>query len=321
MHRVLVIDDNPDDLALAEVALSRAGFEVWLLDEPLRSVEIAAAHEAAAILLDRRMPDSSGIEVLRALRADPRTRSIPVLFLSADGDVAARVEGLQEGADDYLAKPFHPAELVLRVERLVSRGSMEVHSLEGKIEDVPLADVLQTLAVGRRNGVLIAAVGEIGRLVITQGEILSASLGRLTGREALVDLVTARKGRFRFVARATSSERAATSEPIDLQSALLEAAWLEDELRRIESNLPASDGLLWLKARPKLPVPARPLPIEDVGAFLERRPGSTLAEVVSGIALAPKRLTLAIAMLIDEGSIAVASAPAPVSFEAEEKQH
>src|SRR6185295_6306408 len=140
MHRVLVIDDNPDDLALAEVALSGAGYDVVLLDEPLLAVEIAAAHEVAAIVLDRRMPDASGIEVLRALRGDPRTRPVPILVLSAEGGVESRVEGLQEGADDYLPKPFHPAELVLRVERLVSRSSTEVHSLEGKIEDIPLGD-------------------------------------------------------------------------------------------------------------------------------------------------------------------------------------
>jgi len=299
-----VIDDNPDDLALAEVALSGAGYDVVLLDEPLLAVEIAAAHEVAAIVLDRRMPDASGIEVLRALRGDPRTRPVPILFLSAEGGVESRVEGLQEGADDYLPKPFHPAELVLRVERLVSRSSTEVHSLEGKIEDIPLGDVLQTLAIGRQSGVLIAAVGEIGRLVITQGEIRSVSRGRLTGREALIDLVGAQKGRFRFITRTTSQERAAASEPIDLQSALLESAWLQDELRRVEASLPL-EGLLWLNARPQISPSARPLPIEDVAAYLERRPGSTLAEVVAGIALAPKRVSLAIALLIGEGSVAV----------------
>ncbi len=315
MHRVLVIDDNPDDLTLAEVALSRAGFDVLLLDEPLRSVDIAAAHEVAAILLDRRMPDSSGIEVLRALRADPRTRSIPVLFLSADGEVSARIEGLQEGADDYMPKPFHPAELVLRMERLVARSSTEVYSLEGKIEDIPLADVLQTLRHGRQSGVLIAAVGEIGRLVIAEGEILSASRGRLTGREALVDLVATTKGRFRFVSRSTSHESSRSTEPIDLQGAMLESAWLEDELGRVSGRLPLAEDLLWLRRAPGVIDGLRPLPIDEVAAILRRRPGATLAEVIAQLALAPPRVSLAVALLIEEGSVAVAT-PSDLQSEA-----
>lgn len=316
MNKILVIDDNPDDLALAEVALSRAGFEVLLLDEPLRSVEIAAVHEVAGILLDRRMPEASGIEVLRSLRADPRTRPIPVLFLSAEGEASSRVEGLQEGADDYLPKPFHPAELVLRMERLIARSSTEIHSLEGKIEDIPLADVLQTLRHGRQSGVLIAAAGAIGRLVITQGEILSASKGMLTGREALIDLVATRRGRFRFVARSNSRERAESAEPLDLQGALLESAWLEDELKRIETSLPPPEGLLWLRRAPKGVDSLRPLPVDDVAESLRRRPGATLAEVTAGIALAPQRVALAIALLIGEGSVAVAGA-LPSGVEAE----
>lgn len=306
MNKILVIDDNPDDLALAEVALSRAGFEVLLLDEPLRSVEIAAVHEVAGILLDRRMPESSGIEVLRALRADPRTRPIPVLFLSAEGEAASRVEGLQEGADDYLPKPFHPAELVLRMERLVARSSTEIHSLEGKIEDVPLADVLQTLRHGRQSGVLIAAAGAIGRLVITDGEILSASKGHLTGREALIDLVSTKRGRFRFVARATSRERAGSAEPLDLEGTLLESAWLEDELKRQEKNLPPPEGLLWLRRSPIAVDSSRPLPVDDVTENLKKRPGATLAEVMAGMPLSPQRIALTVAMLIGEGSVAVA---------------
>lgn len=321
MHRVLVIDDNPDDLALAEVALSRAGFDVLLLDEPLRSADIAAAHEVAAIVLDRRMPDSSGIEVLRALHRDPRTRSIPVLFLSADGDVEARVEGLQEGADDYLAKPFHPAELVLRVERLVARSSTEVHSLEGKIEDFSLGDVLQTLRHGRQSGVLIAAAGAIGRLVITDGEIYSASKGRLAGREALMDLVATKKGRFRFISRPTAGERAATAEPLDLQSALLESAWLEDELKRIEKDLPPAEALLWLRRPPQAVETARPLPVDEVAAILRRRPGTTLAEIVDEMALAPQRIALSLALLIGEGSVAVAGTPASGAAEVEVLKH
>ncbi|MEP7008686.1 MAG: response regulator [Acidobacteriota bacterium] len=307
MHRVLVIDDNPDDLALAEVALSRAGFEVWLLDEPLRAVDIAAGHQVAAIVLDRRMPDSSGLEVLRALRGDPRTRPVPILFLSADGDAEARVESLQEGADDYLAKPFHPTELVLRVERLVARSSTEVHSLEGKIEDIPLADVLQTLNHGRQSGVLIVAAGAIGRLVIAEGEIFGVSKGRLTGREAMIDLIATKKGRFRFISRSTSRERETAAERIDLHGALLEAAWLEDELMRVAIHLPPADGLLWLQHPPQTAQTARPLPIDDVAASLRRRPGVTLAELGADVALAPQRISLAIALLITEGSVAVAA--------------
>lgn len=317
MHRILVIDDNADDLALAEVALSRAGFEVLLLDEPLRAVEIAAAYEVAGILLDRRMPESSGLDVLRALRSDPRTRPIPILFVSADGDVESRIEGLQEGANDYLPKPFHPAELVLRVERLVATASTATDSLEGKIEDISLGDVLQTLANGRKSGFFVIVAGEIGRLVIAEGEILSASRGRLTGREALVDLVAIPKGRFRFISRSTSHERAAAVAPIDLQGALLEAAWMDDEFRRVKENLPAADDLLWLHRQTVVSERCRPLPIDEVVASLRKRSGSTLVELTAEITAAPKKISLAVAYLIANGNVAIAGSAGRAKIKAE----
>ncbi len=306
MHRVLVIDDNQDDLALADAALSKAGFEVLLLDGPLRAVDIAAAHAVSAIVLDRRMPGSSGIDVLRAMRADARTRPVPILFLSADGDVQSRIEGLEEGADDYLGKPFHPSELVLRLERLVSRGASAEHSLEGRIEDVPLPDVLQTLMHGRLSGVLIAAGGAIGRIVLHRGEICAASKGDLSGREALIDLMSTPKGRFRFIAGDTDRERSECVAEIDLNGALLDAAWTSDELQRVEKHLPPKEGLLWLRRTPRPVDASRPLPIDEVAAGLRRRPGSTFAELAADLALAPQRVALTVATLIAEGSVAVA---------------
>jgi two-component system phosphate regulon response regulator PhoB len=87
------------------------------------AVHLAQEHRPAAILLDIMLPDLQGTEVLKRLRADEATASIPVIFLTARGEEVDRVVGFELGADDYVVKPFSPRELVLRVKALLRRSS------------------------------------------------------------------------------------------------------------------------------------------------------------------------------------------------------
>ena len=121
MAKVLVTDDDPQILFLVRQALELAGHDVFSTDDPSEVLGLARATRPDAMILDVMMPSITGIELLGSLRRDPETACIPVLFLSGLGDGSDRVRGLREGADDYLVKPFEPAELVLRVERLMGR--------------------------------------------------------------------------------------------------------------------------------------------------------------------------------------------------------
>lgn len=119
--KLLVSDDDPQILELVSLVLEGAGHSVVTTSDPRAVCRMATGTDIDAIILDVNMP-ISGFEVLNELRSNEATESLPILFLSGLGASADRVRGLREGADDYLVKPFEPAELVLRVERLVSWG-------------------------------------------------------------------------------------------------------------------------------------------------------------------------------------------------------
>ncbi len=117
MAKLLVTDDDPQVLELVSLVLEGAGHFVVTNSDPRAVFRLAT--DVDAIILDVNMP-ISGFEVLSQLRGDQATAHLPILFLSGLGEGEDRVRGLEEGADDYLVKPFEPAELVLRVERLIS---------------------------------------------------------------------------------------------------------------------------------------------------------------------------------------------------------
>ena len=120
--RVLVVDDEPDVTELLEYKLRQAGFLVRAVNDPLRVIGLARDLRPEAIVLDIMMPELNGIQLLRMIRADALLKDTPVLFLTAKGETEDRLKGLEGGADDYLAKPFDPREVVLRVQGLVRRA-------------------------------------------------------------------------------------------------------------------------------------------------------------------------------------------------------
>jgi DNA-binding response OmpR family regulator len=116
---VLCADDDEDILALVALRLERAGFRVVRATNGEQALELARAEQPALAVLDVMMPRMTGVEVLRALRADEETRAIRIILLSArvqDSDVTG---GLEAGADAYLAKPFRAPELVAKVQELL----------------------------------------------------------------------------------------------------------------------------------------------------------------------------------------------------------
>lgn len=119
MAKLLVSDDDPQVLDLVTLVLEGAGHTVVATGDATRVHDLASEPGIDAIVLDVNMP-KSGFEILNELRGDPVTAALPILFLSGLGGREYRARGLVEGADDYMVKPFEPAELVLRVERLLS---------------------------------------------------------------------------------------------------------------------------------------------------------------------------------------------------------
>jgi DNA-binding response OmpR family regulator len=117
---LLVADDDEDVLMLVQLRLSRSGYEVVVARDGEEALRLAREKQPDLAVLDWMMPKASGLEVLRALRADEETASIPVLMLTARASASDIEQGLAAGADDYIAKPFSPQELASRVQSILT---------------------------------------------------------------------------------------------------------------------------------------------------------------------------------------------------------
>ncbi|HET7746321.1 MAG TPA: response regulator, partial [Vicinamibacteria bacterium] len=121
MRRALVVEDDPDIVELVTLYLTREGWEVESLGDGRAALQRLRERPADLVILDLQLPGRDGLAVCAELRADPATRRVPVVMLTARGDEADRVVGLEMGADDYVVKPFSPKELVARVRALFRR--------------------------------------------------------------------------------------------------------------------------------------------------------------------------------------------------------
>jgi two-component system, OmpR family, response regulator MtrA len=117
---LLVADDDEDVLMLVQLRLSRSGYEVVVARDGEEALRLVREKQPDLAVLDWMMPKASGLEVLRALRADEETASIPVLMLTARASASDIEQGLAAGADDYIAKPFSPQELATRVQSILT---------------------------------------------------------------------------------------------------------------------------------------------------------------------------------------------------------
>jgi DNA-binding response OmpR family regulator len=121
MKRVLVVEDDPDIVELIAHYLRAEGFEVAAQRDGRRALEELRAGSYHLVILDLQLPGMDGLSLCAELRRDARIRGLPVIMLTARGDEADRVVGLEVGADDYVVKPFSPKELVARVRALRRR--------------------------------------------------------------------------------------------------------------------------------------------------------------------------------------------------------
>jgi DNA-binding response OmpR family regulator len=127
-ERILVVDDDPDILEFVRMNLELDGFVVETANGGAAALEAAAANPPDLMLLDIMMPEIDGLTVLRRMRSDPPTASVPVIILTARSLAEDRVRGLDLGADDYITKPFDLEEMIARV-RTVLRRSRQMRDL------------------------------------------------------------------------------------------------------------------------------------------------------------------------------------------------
>ena len=125
MAFILIVDDDVEVAQTIELSLTHAGHQVAIATNGYEALQRVRRQRPDLILLDIGMPEMDGIEVCRRLRASPREASIPILFITARGEIESKIESFDAGADDYLVKPFNLQELGLRVRALLRRASKD----------------------------------------------------------------------------------------------------------------------------------------------------------------------------------------------------
>jgi len=184
MDRVLLVDDDVQLCKLLAERLSTEGFVMDTVHNGPRGLECALSMEYALVVLDLMLPGMTGLDVLRRLR---KVSPIPVLILTARGDDADRILGLEMGADDYVPKPFNPRELIARVRAILRRTSRAAASAA----PVVLGDLRIDPAV--REAWLQDASLSLTSVEFTLLEVFMRDPGRILSREQLTESVLGRK--------------------------------------------------------------------------------------------------------------------------------
>jgi len=122
MASVLVVDDEPDIREVIRFALEGAGFKVLEAGHADEARKLLLSQNPDLVLLDWMLPGRSGLELAQQLKQSASTRSVPIIMVSAKGEEEDRIKGLDTGADDYIAKPFSPREMVARVNAVLRRA-------------------------------------------------------------------------------------------------------------------------------------------------------------------------------------------------------
>jgi two-component system phosphate regulon response regulator PhoB len=122
LKRILIVDDESDVTELLDYKFKQAGYAIRTLNDPLRAIGLARDFRPDLIILDVMMPELTGVQLLRMVRADALLQDTPVIFLTAKSETVDKVKGLESGADDYVTKPFDTRELMLRAQALLRRA-------------------------------------------------------------------------------------------------------------------------------------------------------------------------------------------------------
>ncbi len=130
MSKILIIEDETDISELVALHLEREGHDAICVANGLQAQPSVLEHQPDLIVLDLMLPGLDGTQVFKRLRADTRTSHIPVVMLTAKGQVSDKITGLELGADDYITKPFSPRELLLRISAILRRVKKVTHISE-----------------------------------------------------------------------------------------------------------------------------------------------------------------------------------------------
>ena len=182
--RILVADDEPNQLELLAYNLAQADFDVIRAGDGQQALDLIEEYRPDLAIIDWMMPQMSGIDVCRTLRARSETKRLPIIILSARGEEGDRTLGLDIGADDYISKPFSPREMISRVRALLRRAHpaladeiLEFHDLRFNQTTMEITRGGHLVSLGPKESRLLAILMERPGRVFTRGQLLDLVWG------------------------------------------------------------------------------------------------------------------------------------------------
>lgn len=307
---ILVVDDNQQVRELVRDTFLESGFTVLTAANGREALERVSIERPDLIITDVQMPVMDGWAFCEALKADPLTRDVPLVFLAGQREIPQRLRGLKLGAYDYLTKPFSTEELLLRAKLILDRTRHGAAGLEaprtflsGHTSHLPIADLIQLLTMNAKTGCLrLRRNGEAGRVHFRGGQVIAAFTARTRGQKAFYRVLGWNDADFHF-------------DPIDdhtisvelvgnTQRLLMDALVALDDFTRLRADLPTDDLPLELgpTARRMLATPGDVNRVEYEALKLARD-RTTLRELLDRLEAGDVEVGQAVSRLLQEGAI------------------
>lgn len=241
---VLLVDADSKTLRMLDIGLRQAGFAVTLANSVDEAESKAALLEPDIVITDTQLPGGRpGLELIRTLRQQPTSASVPILVISSETDRTQRARTIEAGADEFLTKPLYLREVLLRVRALLERRGNEAlekwqqaAAFRGVLGELGLFDLTQTVEIGRKTGRLtLENRDQRGEVFFRDGKVVHARQGRLFGEHAFYRLLTWKEGAF---CMALGPHQQPDGIVLSTQGLLLEGMRRLDEWARLTECLP-----------------------------------------------------------------------------------
>jgi DNA-binding response OmpR family regulator len=242
---LLLVDGDVKSLRVLEVSLKKGGFNVTTAVNGLDALEKVETSQPDLIISDTKMPEMDGFEFCKRMKQNTDWAAIPFIFLTGQKSVEDKIKGLELGVEDYLTKPIYIKEIITRVKILLQkkqRLSLEEKKesktkFTGALTDMAVVDLIQTIEISRKSGVIhfTGSEGRRAAIYFRNGKVIDAELGRLQGEDAVYRLLIWIDGEFEV-----EFKNVRRKDVIELssQGLLMEGMRRLDEWGRLLEQLP-----------------------------------------------------------------------------------
>ncbi len=206
---ILVADADPKNLQILKDNLEASGFMVVKVSNGKNAFEEIQQSPPTLILTEINLPDLSGFQLLERLKADPKTSSIPLIFLTKQREIQQRVRAFELGAKDYLVKPLHVKEVIAHIRMVLRRLEQrkpeqnDTHKrFSGRLNQFTLSDLIENFGVERKTGILTISNGRrTGQVFFREGSVINANLGDFKKEHAIYQMIPWNRGYFNMIFR------------------------------------------------------------------------------------------------------------------------